>query len=447
MLIKKITFFTTILFFLIANGYSQSRVVDQVVAIVGDEVVLQSEVEQQYLDYLSRGARIPNMKCKIFEEMLIQKLLLHQAELDSVIIPESQVDMQLEQRLQHFEKQVGSPEKLLKYFNKSSRVELKEDLREIVKEQLITQKMQSDITENIKITPSETREFYKEMPKDSIPLINSKVEINQIVLHPAYTEESVFMVKQKLLDLRKRILDGENFNALAVLYSEGPSSTQGGDIGCAAKAELDPEYAKAAFSLKPGGISNIVESEYGYHIIKLYDRKDNKVCTRHILIKPKLSYDAMERAVAKLDSITRLIRLDSLTFEKAAQKYSDDEDTKANGGLKINQYEGSSSFEMDELSKDEYNIARQMDVGEISEPFQTVDKAGKTVYKIVRLKSRTEPHRANLQSDYLTIQEMALANKKQEALVNWVKEKQATVFIKINPPFDKCQYNLPGWKN
>jgi peptidyl-prolyl cis-trans isomerase SurA len=431
----------------IAHLYAQPKIIDEVIAIVGNNVILLSDIEKQYQQMRAQGYYSPgDMKCEVLEDFLAQKLLVNQARIDSIEVSPATVEMQLDQRLSYFIEQIGSQEELEEYFNKSI-FEIKDDLRESVKEQLITQQMQDEITGNTTITPSEVEAFYKKIPEDSLPRINATVKISQIVRYPDYTDEAVFEVKERLLELRKRILDGERFSTLAVLYSEGPSASKGGEIGFLGRGELDPAYAKAAFSLKKGAISPIVESEFGYHLIQLIERKDDKVNTRHILLKPKISPVAIVETKNKLDSIAMFIRRDSITFEKAAKYYSQDKDTRAGGGVMINPETGTAEFEMDDFSASDYYIIRDLKENEISEPFESVDQQGKKVYKIVTIRSRTEPHLANLKQDYNYIKELALANKKEKMLIEWIEEKQETTYIEIKENFRNCKFRNKGWQN
>ncbi|MBN1180787.1 MAG: peptidylprolyl isomerase [Bacteroidales bacterium] len=438
--IKKLKLvFLLLTIFVIPTIYGQKKVVDQLVAIVGDNVILQSDIENQYLQLLAQGYKSTgDIKCEIFDELMVQKLFLNQAELDSITVSEATVELQLDQRLNYFIRQIGSLEKLEAYFNKT-KLEIKEDFRDIIREQLITQQVQSSILGNVTVTPSDVRKYFNSLSKDSLPFINSTVQIRQIVFYPPFNEEAIFEVKERLLDLRKRIIDGESFAALAVLYSEDKeTSSKGGEKGYMSKAELPNEYAKVAFGLKKGGISKIVTSEMGYHIIQLIDRQDDRINTRHILMKPKLSPEAIEKTLSRLDSISNLIKTDSITFEMAAKYLSRDEDSRLNGGLVINPITGSSRFHMDDFSPQDYYIIKNLKVGEISEPFESKDKNGNTIFKIITLVSQSEPHVANLKEDYNIIQGMAEEHYRQKALEKWIAEKKKTIFIKIDDSFSNC---------
>ena len=426
--------------------FSQKILIDKVVGIVGEYTILQSDVENQYLQYRMQGYNPPDLKCRIFMDFMEQKLLLNQAKLDSVEISETSVELSLEQRMQFFISQIGSEQELEDYFNKSM-IEIKDDLRQALRDQMITQQMQMNITGEMTVTPSEVRKFYNSLPTDSIPYIDALVELQQIVVYPPLGEEAIFEVKEKLLDLRRRIMEGESFETLAILYSEDGSASNGGDIGYSGKGELDPAYAKEAFSLKVGGVSKIVESEFGFHIIQLIDRKDDRVRTRHILMKPRISLDARQKAISRLDSISDAIRMDSISFELAARLFSQDKKTAINRGLMVNPQDNSSKFELKQLETKDYVIARDLKLGEISDPFESVDENGKVVYKIIKLKTRTDPHRANLKQDYLLIQSMALNEKRNKAIDDWVVEKQTETFFMIDPSFMGCDCLQGKWVN
>lgn len=425
----------TILFTNSAIG--QPILIDKVVGIVGEYTILQSDIENQYLQYKAQGINEPDLKCMIFRDFLEQKLMMNQAKIDSLEVSESNVEMSLDQRMDYFIDQIGSVEELEAYFNKTV-LEIKEDLRTVVRDQMITQKMQGVITGEVKTTPSDVRKFFNSIPPDSIPYIDAMVEIQHILVYPALGDDAIFEVKEKLLDLRKRILEGESFETLAILYSEGPSASNGGDIGFMGKGELDAAYAKEAFSLKKGGVSKIIESEFGYHIIQLVERRDDKVRTRHILMKPRINITARQKAITRLDSLAQLIRADSISFGVAARYFSEDKSTAINQGLMVNPRTNSSQFELKQLDTKDYEIARDLELGEVSKPYESVDENNKVIYKIIKLKSRTDPHRANLKQDYLLLQNMALSEKQQLVVEDWILEKKSETYYRIDPLYQDC---------
>ena len=306
--------------------------------------------------------------------------------------------------------------------------------------------MQQEIIGELEVTPAEVKSFYQNAPRDSLPFIESYVEIQQIVKRPPYSEESIYDVRQRLLELRKRITEGEDFTTLAILYSEDQGTAgQGGELGMMSRAELVPEFAEAAFKLREGGVSGIVETEFGYHIIQLIEREGERVNVRHILMKPKISREAKLRVEKSLDSIARLIRQDSISFELAARRFSEDKKTRLNGGLMINPQTADSRIKLEELNRPDYFAARSLKVGEISEPYETFDEKGQTIFKVIRIKKRSEPHRANLKEDYTRLAELAKSAKRQDMLNQWIKEKQKEVYIHLEENFRDCDFENSGW--
>ncbi len=423
----------------------QSLILDRVVAVVGEFMILQSDIESLNLQNKAQGVNLPgDEKCVILENFLSEKLLLNQAKIDSIEVSESSVEMELDNRLSYFISMIGSPEALEEYFGKTI-LEIKEDMRKAVRDASITRQMQSTITGEVTVTPSEIREYYNGLSRDSIPYIDSKVELSQITRYPPVDEAAIFEVKQTLLDLRRRILDGEKFTTLAVLYSEGPSASQGGEIGFMGKGELDAEYAKAAYGLKAGGVSTIVESSFGYHIIQLIQRREERVNTRHILMKPKVKPESIRTTTRKLDSIANLVRTDSVEFDLAARIFSQDKNTAVNGGIMVNPGTNTTAFMDDELQPAEFIALRDLKVGEITEAFKSEDENGKEVYKIVRLRNRSSPHRASLKEDYMVLKELALGMKKQEVFQQWIDEKIGETYISVDNSFAGCDFSRKGW--
>lgn len=444
-MIRKLCLLSLPLVFSCITLAGQVKMIDQVVAVVGDKRILYSDIEQQYYQLIAQGEKTTaETRCQIFEHLLIQKLLVHQAQVDSIEITESQVDANLDSRMRYFVNMMGSEQKLEDYFKKST-LEIKEDLRDEIREQMLMEKMKDEITGRISVTPSEVRSFYRALPQSDIPYVESEVEVNQILVYPKYGEKGVFEVRERLLAIRQRILDGESFSTLAVLYSEDPASaTRGGDIGWANKTDVDPEYAKAAFGLKKGTVSKIVESSLGFHIIQTLDRTEDRIHTRHILMRPKITQEIKQQAFSRLDSIIQLIKSDSLSFEKAAMVFSEDKDTRLNGGQLVNPL-GGPRWNMKELTPQDYAAIKNMTVGELSAPFESVDKDRKTAYKILLLKKRTNPHVANPEDDFNLLKEMAM-EKKQEDIVNkWVEDKIKTTYIRIDPEYRNCQFTVRGW--
>jgi peptidyl-prolyl cis-trans isomerase SurA len=425
--------------------FSQIGIIDEVVAVVGDKKILYSDIEKSCLQLKEQGERInPTTRCSILEQILVQKLLLNQAEVDSIEVTDSQVEGELESRMQYFINVYGTQEKLESYWNKSI-IEIKQDTREDIREMLLVREMRQKIIEGLAVTPSEVRAYYKSLPQDSLPYIDAEVEFNQILIYPKSSEQAIIDTREKLLNIRERIINGESFATLAVINSEDGSAIQGGDIGWIAKADLDPEYAKAAFALKKGAISKIVESSFGFHLIQCLDKTEDRIHTRHILIKPKIEYAEREMAIARLDSIIRLIRLDSLTFKGAAIRFSQDEDTRLNGGQAVNPYRGGVRWELDEFQPAEYDIVNKLKVGEISDPYETVDNQGKTVFKVIWLKKRTNPHVGNLKEDYNLFKTRTLQSEENEWVNEWVEDKIKTTYIRISNQYASCPFTMKGW--
>ncbi|MEZ5071774.1 MAG: peptidylprolyl isomerase [Bacteroidales bacterium] len=311
-------------------------IIDRVVGVVGDFHILQSDVEQQYLQVKMSGQYMPaDARCQIFNSLVEQKLLMAQAKIDSIEVTPGQVELEMNSRLDYFISQLGSEEEMEAYFDKSI-FDIKDDLRESIREQIMTQQVRGTITEDVSTTPSDVKSFFRSIPSDSLPYINTSVELSQIVAYPSYSEEAVFAVKERLLELRRRVQEGEDFGTLAILYSEGPSASRRGELGFMSRAELDKAYADAAWALKPGQVSKIVESSFGYHIIQMVERRGDRANTRHIILNPKADANAKQKAIHKLDGLRTAIADDSITFDLAAKRYSEDERTSVNGGLVVN---------------------------------------------------------------------------------------------------------------
>jgi peptidyl-prolyl cis-trans isomerase SurA len=438
---------------LILSGFTryasaQEKIIDQVVAVVGKNMVLESDVESQYIQYRAQGTiqgSASTVKCHILDGLLLEKLLLNKAELDSIEVTDSEVEQSMDQRLRYFISQFGSQEKLEQFYGKSI-LEIKEEFRDLVRNQIKVQRAQESITKNVFVTPSDVKSFYKDMPKDSVPLVNASVEIAQIIKMPPVSMEEKVAVKEKLRELRGRILHGESFATLAILYSEDPgSASKGGELGFYGKGELYPEFEQAAFKLKEGEISDIVETKAGFHIIQLIERKGDYINVRHILMRAKVSPIDLANARKQLDSIATLIRNDSITFEQSVVKFSDDPG-KNSGGLMINPRNNTPKFEMDELDPQVSFVIDKMKVGEISNPVMMKTEDNMDAYRIILLKNRIQPHRANLADDYDFLQSRALETKKQAKLKEWVDHNASNAFIMINERYKDCKFEFQWLK-
>jgi peptidyl-prolyl cis-trans isomerase SurA len=306
--------------------------------------------------------------------------------------------------------------------------------------------MQQKIVQDVTATPSEVRNYYRNLPEEEIPVIPTQFEYAQITMRPEISLEEENRVKAELRELKQRIENGSSFAAMAVMYSEGPSANNGGEIGYQGRAELDPEYAATAFNLKEGQVSNVVESEFGYHIIQLIDKQGTKVNTRHILMKPEVTAEAKEQALSRLDSLANMIRKEEIPFAEAARLFSADKNTRNNGGIAINPNTGSSKFTLEELTGDISKILTDLKINEISDPFETIDaESRQTVFKIVKLIDKTEGHQANLQNDYQRIAELFLAQKKEKTLKEWIADKQAETYIRIDDTYANCNFEFNNW--
>jgi peptidyl-prolyl cis-trans isomerase SurA len=435
--------------FYLFTAHAQVEVIDQVIAIVGKNIILESDIEAQYYQYRSQYGITESentSKCRILEDMLYQKLLLNQAEYDSIEVSESEVEMSMDQRLRYFIGQFGSEEKLEDFYKKSI-LEIKDEMREMVHEQMMVDRVQQEITKDVNITPSDVRRFFKKLPADSIPLINAEVEVAQIVKLPTIQVEEKLYIKEKLKGIRTRLKNGESFKALAVLYSEDAGSAKkGGELGLHGRGELYPEFEAVAFKLKKGELSEILETKAGFHIIEMIERRGDYINVRHILLKVKASAESLAQASALLDSVANLIQKDSMTFEKAAFLFSSDEKTKNNGGLIINPATGTTKFEADQLDPQMFFVIDKLKVDDISKPILYETQEAKQAYRILQLKSRTEPHRANITDDYNVLQEWALNKKKMELVEEWIKDKIKDAYIKVDKKFSSCNFKY-DWKN
>ena len=431
------------------NELNSQKLVESVAAIIGNEVIYLSDVENTVNDQRRSGNRRPvdQLRCEVFEELLISKLFLDQARIDSIVVTDDVVEGELNMRMNDAIRQAGSEKTLTEYFKKSM-VEIRRDIRKAILEQQIVSEVQMTIAEDINLTPAELKRFVASIPKDSLPVIPAKVQISLIQLDPPENEENKATARQKLLDIRSEILAGKSFNVLAVMYSEDPgSAVNGGEIGYKTRGELEKEYADAAFSLTKNTVSKIVETKFGFHIIQLIDRKGDLVNSRHILIRPKVTPQEAARAISKLDSIARLIRKDSLKFENAAIRFSSHKDSRINGGKFVSTNPSSriNWFTLDEFSREMYIVVRDMKVGEISEPFRTTDEDGNIVFRIIRLDDELPAHRANLKDDYQYLYGAALMNKRNSTYESWIKDKIENTYITISEEFKICDFLAKGW--
>lgn len=439
--------FTSILSITALTAFAKN-VVDEVVWVVGDEAILLSDVEDQRIRSQYEGnAPVGDPYCYIPEQLALQKLYLDQAAIDSISVDEKQIEQQVEQRMGYLEAQIGSKDRLEVYFGKKID-KIREELTEMVKNQNTIQQVQRKIIGDIKPTPSEIRRFYNQISKDSLPDIPEQVEVQILSVQPKIRQESIDAVKNRLHDFQDRIEKGESsFSTLASLYSEDlGSARQGGELGYMGKGQLVPEFAEVAFALKdPKRVSRIVKSDFGYHIIQLIDRKDEKVNVRHILMKPTISLADRDSAKKATDSIANSVRKGLLTFEQAVNLYSTDKTTNKCQGILSNPRSGDTKFQMMELMPELSSAVSTMNIGEISRTFVMKNSSGDETYTIVKLKNRIPAHKANMTEDFQLLKNMYIAKKSEEKLADWIVEKQKTVYVLINENWRNCNFQYPGW--
>lgn len=430
--------------------YAQNKgVIDEVIWVVGDEAILLSEVEEERLRAQYEGQQIKgDPYCVIPEQLAIQKLFLHQAELDSIEANESSVSHQVDMRLNYYINQIGSKEKMEEYFRKTSS-EIREEMMNTVRNQMIIQQMQQKLTENIKPTPADIRRYYSTLPEDSIPMMPAQVEVQILSFEPNVPVEETERIKQRLREFTERVQSGSaDFSMLARLYSEDTESAKrGGELGFVGRGQLVTEFADVAFNLNdPKRVSRIVQTEYGYHIIQLIEKKGERINCRHILLRPRISASDKIRAIERLDSIQKAIQNGELQFEQAVIQYSEDKNTIMNAGLMINPNTGSSRFEYQDLAPEIAKQIYSMQEGDISAPFVMMDPLkNREVCAIVRLKKKTDIHRANLTDDFQTIKAMLEQKLSQEFIHNWILTKQKNTYIQISPEWQGCDFEYPGW--
>lgn len=441
-----------LMLFAAVSVYGQDNVIDEVVWVVGDEAILKSDVESERLNAQYEGRKFDgDPYCIIPEQLAVQKLFLHQAAIDSIEVSEQEVIGQVERRTNWLIEQVGgSKEKLEEYYNKTS-TQIREMLRENIRDGLTVQKMQQHIVGEIKITPAEVRRYFKDLPQDSIPFVPTQVEVQIVTLEPKIPLEEVERVKKTLRDYTDGINSGKmSFATYARFYSEDPGTARrGGELGFMGKGELVPEYANVAFNLQdPNKVSKIVETEFGFHIIQLIEKRGDRINTRHILLKPKVEEKDLEAALVRLDSIADDIRNQKFTFDDAATYISQDKDTKNNHGLMANKNTGTARFEMQDLAQVSQEVAKMvenMNVGEISRAFTMINDKGKEVCAIVKLKSRINGHKATISEDYQRMKAIVMEKRSEDKLEKWIKEKQKHTYVRINEKWQKCDFKYPGW--
>ena len=424
--------------------------IDEVVWVVGDEAILRSDIEMARMQAEQEGVKWEGYPdCRIPEQLAVQKLFLNQAALDSIEVTESEIMQGVDQQINAWIQMVGSKEKLEEY-RKQSVAEMRSDLHDEFKNRELIQRMRRKLVENVKVTPADVREYFRDLPLDSVPMVPTTVEVQIITMQPRIPIEEINRVKDRLRDFTERVQTGRtSFATLARLYSEDPGSgAQGGELGYTGRGMLDPNFAAVAFNLSdPKKISKIVESEYGFHIIQLIDKRGDKINCRHILLKPRVSQSDIDSTLVHMKVLTEDLNNKKFTFDEAATMLSDDKDTKSNRGLMSNNSESgrTSRFEMKDLPTEVARAVEKLDVDSVSEPFTMINARGKTVCAVVKLKSRTPAHKANMQEDFQVLSNVVLNRRKDETIRNWVKEKIKSTYVKMDDRYKNCDFEYEGW--
>lgn len=431
-------------------GFAQTNIVDEIIWVVGNEPILLSDVEETRISSEAYGQPVDNPYCTIPEQIAVNKLFVHQAELDSVTVSESDVIRAVDNRINESIQAFGSREALEQMYGRSVS-QMRENLKKQYREQMMADEVRQKLTTDVKATPAEVREYFKNVPKDSLPFIPTQVEVQIITSVPEVPRAEVERIENKLREYARRVNSGEaDFSTLAKFYSEDGSARNGGELGYMGRNQLVPEFANVAFTLNdPKKVSKIVRSEYGYHIIQLIDKKGDKINVRHILLKPHIDDSEIEKGIAHLDSIANDIRANKFTFDAAALALSDDKDTRNNHGLMANvdQQNGtvSSRFEMQDLPADVAKVVDTLSVGQISRAFRMTNDKGQEVCAVVMLKNRIEGHPANMTEDFQTLRDVVVNKRKEEKIEQWIKDKIKTTYVRISPDWRNCKFHYEGW--
>ena len=439
-----------ILFFLLTSVslFAQNIPINKIAAVVGDNIILQSDIEREYANYILQGnPQNADVKCGVLQQMLTQKLLSQQAIIDSVLVTDDEVSNEVDRRMRSFIQRAGGQEKLEQFLNRSV-IQYKDEIRPDVKEQLVANKMHSKITENIGITPLEVKRFFESIPKDSLPDYPTEVEVGEVVVYPKLTKLEKEQFRDKAEALRLRVKAGEDFSTLARLYSQDPgSAAEGGDLGFFDRTAMVKEFTALAFKLKPNELSPVFETDFGFHFLQVLERRGEQVKARHILIKMDAPAASLERTKVAIDSIYQNVVTKKLPFSTAASLYSDNNDTKYNGGMLLNAEDVQSRttfIPTDKLDPSIFFAIDTMKVGNYSRPYEFTGRDGKKGYRFVYLKSKTEPHKANLDQDFPKIKEIAFQDKTQREVSNWFEKRRLSTYIKIDPEYQSCS-GLKMW--
>ncbi|MBC8343492.1 MAG: peptidylprolyl isomerase [Bacteroidetes bacterium] len=438
---KTITLVVTFLFsVLVTQAQPERFILDEIVAVVGDQIVLKSDVESQMNEFSFPDAKSKwEGQCELVKSAIYQRLLLNQSYIDSLKVEDDEINSEISRRLDYFVSQIGSREALEKYYDKSI-AEIKDEMREPIKEMILIRRMKDEVVGSYSISPSEVKKYFNSIPKDSLPYFNTQVEVAQLLIFAQPTAEEHEKAKIKIKEFLDRIKTGTKFETIAILYSEdNGTAVKGGDLGMRSKLDYVPEFSAAALKLKKDSISGIVKTKYGYHLIKMVERKGEKIHVKHILIKPKITIESKLAVQEKLNNLAKQIRNDTLTFASAAFKYSEDEQSRNNGGMLVDVNTGSSKVAVDQLEAALFFVIDTMKVGSIAGPLLTTYPDGRIAYRLIYYKSKTPPHIANLKDDYPEIKEAADNHKKQEMLMNWIDKKMQATYITIHEPYDTCE--------
>lgn len=434
-----------------APAVSPASVIDEVIWVVGDEAILKSDVEMMRIQASQEGVKwTGDPDCAIPEQIAVQKLFLHQAAIDSIEVTEAEISAGVEQQIDYWLQMVDGSRERLEEYKHQSMSQIRSELRDEFRDRQMVQKMKEKLVEDIAVTPAEVRRYFKDMPHDSIPYVPTEVEVQIVCNTPRVEQEEIDRVKDELREYTDRINSGESsFQTLARLYSEDPGTARrGGEVGLAGRGTLDPAFANVAFNLTdPKKVSKIVESEFGYHIIQLIEKRGEKVNVRHILRKPIMSDESLTRSMQRLDSIANDIRASKFTFEEAAMLLSDDKDTRNNHGLMANNSDRgrTSKFQLQELPPEVAKVVDTMKVGQVSQPFQMINARGKTVCVIAKLKSRVDGHKATISEDFQVMKDLVLEKRRNERLHEWVVNKIKSVYTRLNDNYHDCKFEYEGW--
>ncbi|MFK8037577.1 MAG: peptidylprolyl isomerase [Crocinitomicaceae bacterium] len=453
MQLKNIKLLSTIFVLLLSiKGIGQNTPIDKIIAQVGEEIIMLSDIQKAKLQMIQEGMEVSkNDNCKILEELMYQKLLLNQAKLDSIEVSDDQVNANMEQRIRYFESQIGGRDELEKFYGKSI-AQIKGEFFKTIKENMLSEAMQEKITENLLVTPKDIKTFFETLPADSIPYINSKISVAQLVIYPEITEADKVKAYKEINRIREDVTKGRvSFQAAATRYSEDPGSKfKDGDLGWQSKGTMVPEFEAAAFSLDKRGVSPVFETQYGYHFLQLMDRKGDNYRVRHILISTKADDNALDAAAIKIEKIYEEINTKKITFEKAAEKFSNEENSKNNGGKIVNPYTNDYYWDINNINEIDpqlYRVIQGLNTNQMTRPALYENyREQKIGLRIVKLLGKTNPHAANLTDDYQLIQKACTETKKQDIIDNWINSKISGAYIRIDKDYNYCDFDYT-WIN